>query len=506
MIELTATTTGAKTNKLTTAALTAAFCLLVSCTVGPDYVRPKMEVPAAYKEVDGWRVAEPQDNALRGAWWEMFNEPELNALEDQVDISNQNIAGAEARYRQARALVQEARAAFYPTVTIGLGVNRAVKSGTVDSGFTSGGKGGGGGGSGGNSGGGGHPASFTTYTLPLDISWEIDVWGRIRRSVESARANAQASSGDLESARLSARSELAQDFFLLRALDTQKKLLDDAAAVFQTSLDLTNNRYKAGVASRGDVLQAETQLKSTQAQAIDVGVQRAQVEHAIALLIGKAPAELTIPPAVITAPPPAIPIGLPSEILQRRPDIAGAERRMASANAQIGVAIAAYYPTVSLASSGGFESGNFGQWFSSPSHFWSVGPSISETVFDGGLRAGQTAEARANYDATLAIYRETVLGAFQEVEDNLAALRILENEARVQDQAVAAARQTVVVTLNQYKAGIVNYINVTVVQAAALANERTAADILGRRMIAAVLLIKALGGGWSDSAIEASAS
>jgi NodT family efflux transporter outer membrane factor (OMF) lipoprotein len=341
--------------------------------------------------------------------------------------------------------------------------------------------------------------------LPIDISWEIDVWGRIRRSVESARANAQATAGDLESARLSARSELAEDYFLLRSLDGQKQVLDDSAAVFEKSVELTTNRYNAGVASRGDVLQAQAQLKSTQAQAIDVGVQRAQVEHAIALLIGKAPAELTIPPAVIRAQPPTIPVGIPSEILQRRPDIASAERLVASANAQIGVAIAAYYPTVSIASSGGFESGNFGQWFSSPSHFWSVGPSISETVFDGGLRAGQTAEARANYDATVAVYRETVLGAFQEVEDNLAALRILEDEARVQSEAVAAARQTVVVTLNQYKAGIVNYLNVIVVQAAALTNERTLVDINGRRMLAAVLLIKALGGGWNDSAIEASA-
>ncbi len=502
MRQLTATTTGTTTRKLKAAAFLAALCWLSSCSVGPDYVRPKMEVPPAYKEVDGWTIAEPQDAGLRGAWWEMFNEPELNALEEQVDISNQNIAGAEARYRQARALVQEARSAFFPTVTIGLGVSRGVRSGTLTNG---GGGGTGGVGGVGGGGGGSSKAPFTTYTLPIDVSWEIDVWGRIRRSVESARANAQASSGDLESARLSARSELAQDFFLLRSLDMQKKLLDDAGAVFQTSLDLTNNRYKAGVASRGDVLQAETQLRSTQAQAIDVGVQRAQVEHAIALLIGKAPAELTIPAAVITAPPPSIPIGVPSEILQRRPDIAGAERRMASANAQIGVAIAAYYPTVSIASSGGFESNSFTKWLTSPSRFWSVGPSISETVFDGGLRAGQTAEARANYDATVAVYRETVLGAFQEVEDNLAALRILEGEARVQDEAVAAARQTVVVTLNQYKAGIVNYINVTVVQAAALANERTAADILGRRMIAAVLLIKALGGGWNDTAIEASA-
>jgi len=483
-------TTRTESSKLKTAALATALCWLTSCTVGPNYVRPKVEVPASYKEIDGWRMAAPQDDALRGAWWEIFNEPELNGLEDQVDISNQNIAGAEARYRQARALVQEARAAFFPTVTIGLGATRAVRSGTLT----------------GGSGGGSSKSPFTTYTMPIDVSWEIDVWGRIRRSVESARAGAQASSGDLETARLSARSELAQDYFLLRSLDTQKKLLDDAAAVFQTSLDLTNNRYRSGVASRGDVLQAETQLKSTQAQAIDVGVQRAQVEHAIALLIGKAPAELTIPSAIITAQPPPIPIGIPSEILQRRPDIAAAERRVASANAQIGVAIAAYYPTVSLASSGGFESGNIGQWFSSPSRFWSVGPSISETVFDGGLRAGQTAEARANYDATVALYRETVLGAFQEVEDNLAALRILEDEERVQNEAVAAARQTVTVTMNQYKAGIVNYLNVTVVQAAALNNERTAADILGRRMIAAVLLIKALGGGWSDAAIDASAS
>jgi NodT family efflux transporter outer membrane factor (OMF) lipoprotein len=338
----------------------------------------------------------------------------------------------------------------------------------------------------------------------VDVSWEIDVWGRIRRLVESSRAGVQASAADLQNARLSAQTELAQDYFELRALDAQKRLLDDSVADFQKSLDLTRNQYAAGIVSRADVLLAETQLKTTQAQAIDVGVQRAQLEHAIALLVGKTPSEVSVSVLALSTQPPAIPLGLPSQLLERRPDIAAAERRVAEANAQIGVAEAAYFPTVSLGAAGGFESSTFAKWISAPSRFWSVGPTITETVFDGGLRRAQTAEARAVYDASVALYRETVLAGFQQVEDNIAALRILENEAQVQDEAVKAAQQTVVVTTNQYKAGIISYLNVIVAQTAALSNERTAINILGNRLNGSVLLIKALGGGWDASSLPAS--
>jgi NodT family efflux transporter outer membrane factor (OMF) lipoprotein len=455
---------------------------LTGCTVGPNYVKPTVEVPTAYRENAGWQVAQPKDATLRGNWWEMFNEPQLNAFEEQVEVTNQNVALAEAQFREARALVQQARAAYFPTVTIGVGVNNSSLSTTIARSA-------------------GSRFSSMLYSLPVDVSWEIDVWGRIRRLVESSQAGAQASAADLATALLSAQIELAQDYFQLRTLDTQKQLLDASTADFQKSLDLTNNRYASGVASRADVLQAETQLKTIQAQAIDVGVQRAQFEHAIALLIGKPASTVTIAPAPLTmiTTPPSIPVGLPSEVLERRPDIAAAERLVAAANAQIGAAQAAYYPTVSLGATGGFQSASLAQWLSSPSHFWAVGPSISETVFDGGLRAGLTEQARAVYDGNIASYRETVLTAFQEVEDNLAALRILESEAQVQNEAVTAAQQTVAVVTNQYKAGITSYLNVIVAQAAALNNERTAISILGNRLNASALLIKALGGGWNVS-------
>ena len=449
---------------------------LTGCTVGPNYVTPTVEVPAGYKENAGWQVAQPQDAILRGNWWEMFSDPQLNAFEEQVDISNQNVALAEAQFRQARALVQQARAAYFPTVTIGASLNNSSRSTTIGS----------------NTGSG--RTATTLYSMAVDASWEIDVWGRIRRLVESSQAGAQASAADLETARLSARAELAQDYFQLRTLDTQKQLLDASVVEFQRSLELTNNRYASGIASRADVLQAQTQLKTTQAQSIDVGVQRAQFEHAIALLIGKPASVVSIPaaPLAMTTVPPPVPLGVPSEVLERRPDIAAAERLVAAANAQIGAALAAYYPTVSLGATGGFESTG-----SSPSRFWSVGPAISETVFDGGLRAGLTEQARGVYDGTVASYRETVLAAFQEVEDNLAALRILESEAGVQDEAVKAAQQSVIVFTNQYKAGITSYLEVVIAQTAALTNERTGATILGNRLNAAVLLIKALGGGWN---------
>jgi NodT family efflux transporter outer membrane factor (OMF) lipoprotein len=481
-----------KLHDMNLVALAAPLMLLTACTVGPDYVRPTAEAPAAFKEMDGWKQAQPRDQEIKGKWWEAYNDPLLNNLEEQVNISNQNLAQAEAQYRQARALVQSARAGYFPTVSASASESRSRASSSFSStqlqstnpvtrGITN------------------------NYLLTLDAVWELDVWGRVRRTVESNEANAQASAADLEAARLSAHAELAQNYFQLRALDTQKQLFDDSVAAYEKNLQLTQNQYAAGIVAKADVILAQTQLKSTQAQAIDVGVQRAQLEHAIALLIGKPASVFSIAPAPLTATLPAVPIGVPSELLERRPDVAAAERLVAAANAQIGVAIAAYFPSLTLSASGGYQSSSWSNWLTLPSRFWAVGPALAETLFDGGLRRAQTEQARAAYDGNVAAYRQTVLTGFKEVEDNLAALRILEQEAEVQDEAVQFARQTVALTTNQYKAGTVNYLNVTVVQAAALNNERTAVDILNRRLVASVLLIKALGGGWNSSDLTSTA-
>jgi len=472
------------------AILAGGLSFLTACTVGPNYVRPATEIPGAYKEMEGWKVAQPGDHLTRGAWWEIFNDPELNALEEQVNISNQTLKMAEAQFRQARALVIVARAAYFPTATVGASFTRSRVSPNAPSvalvaGTT-----------------GTSSPPYSDYLLGADVSWELDLWGRVRRNVESSKATAQATEADLESTRLLIQAELGQDYFQLHTFDAQKQLLDATVIAFQKFLELTKNQYASGVASRADVLSAETQLKTTQAQAIDVGVQRAQVEHAIALLVGKPASLFSIPVGPLTTVPPAVPVGVPSEILERRPDIAGTERRVAAANAQIGVAVAAYYPTVTLSASGGFESTSLSKWLMWPSRFWSVGPGISETVYDGGLRRGQTAAARAAYDGTVASYRQTVLTGFQEVEDNLAALRILEEEAKVQDEAVKAAQQSVDFTTNQYKAGTVSYLNVLVAQTIALNNEITALGIASRRMTASVLLVKALGGGWGVSSLR----
>jgi NodT family efflux transporter outer membrane factor (OMF) lipoprotein len=501
--------TGLATSRMALAAAAGALILTAGCTVGPDYVRPTTVAPETYKEMAGWKVAEPKDELARGAWWEIYHDPELNALEEKVNISNQNIATAEAQFRQARALVRAARAAYFPTVAGGAAYSRSRSSSNLGGGsggsFTGGTSGGGGTGSGagGRSGGvggfGGSGNTSSDYLLPLDVTWELDVWGRIRRTVESNRASAQASAADLEGVRLSVQTELAQDYFQLRALDAQKQLFDETVAAFRMVLDLTRNRYAKGVASSADVLQAETQLKTTQAQAIDIGVQRAQLEHAIALLVGKPASIFSVPVKPIATNVPPIPFGVPSELLERRPDIAAAERRMAAANAQIGVAVAAYFPTVTLSASGGLQASHFADWIAWPSRFWSIGAVASQTVFEGGLRRAQTDQARAAYDANVATYRQTVLTGFQEVEDNLAALRILEEEAGVQDEAVQAAKQSVVVSTNQYKAGTISHLDLLVVQTLALNNERTAIDILSRRLTANALLVKALGGGWTSS-------
>ena len=473
-------------------ALAAGLAALTGgCVVGPDYARPPVVTPEAYKENAGWKVAEPRDDVLRGTWWQLFGDPTLDALEEQVSRGNQDLQVAEATYRQARALVRQARAAYFPTVTAGVGYARSRQSDTLGSPSGS---------SSSSTGGRGKTISnqpVSTFQLPIEVAWTPDFWGRVRRAVESGRASAQASAGDLETARLSFQAELAQDYFQLRMLDAQKRLLDDTVAAFTTALQLTQNRRASGVASRVDVVQAETQLKTTQALAIDVGVARAQTEHAIALLLGQPASTFSLPVAPLATTPPPIPVGVPSALLERRPDIAAAERRMAAANAQIGIAVAAYYPTVTLSFSGGLESSSVSQWFTWPSRFFSVGPSITETVYDGGLRRAQTLEARAAYDASVAAYRQTVLTAFQGVEDNLAALRILEEEARVQDEAVQAAQESVTLTTNQYKAGVVSYLNVITVQTIALNDEITAVQLHGRRMAAAVLLIQALGGGWT---------
>jgi NodT family efflux transporter outer membrane factor (OMF) lipoprotein len=466
----------------------AVLAALGACTVGPDYVRPVADAPAKFKETDGWKTAQPRDQELRGNWWEAFNDPQLNAMMDQVSLTNQNIVQAAAQFRQARSLVQASRAGYWPTA----GANASVTRSQSPSGFI------------GQNQNLNARGPSTGYSMSLDAVWEVDLWGRVRRTVEANDAGAQASAADLEALRLSVQAELAQNYFQLRALDTQKKLFEDTLAAYQRSLTLTQNQYAAGIAAKADVIQAQTQLKTTQANAIDIGVQRAQLEHAIALLLGKPASEFSLPPAPLSALPPALPQALPSSLLERRPDIAAAERRMAAANAQIGVAEAAYYPSLSLSATGGYQSSSFANWISAPSRFWSLGPALAQTLFDGGLRRAQTAQAVAAYDANVAGYRQTVLTGFKEVEDNLAALRILEEEAVVQDEAVQNARQSVALTTNQYKAGIVSYLGVVLVQATALNNERAAVDIQNRRLAASVLLIKALGGGWDAGTLPKS--
>ena len=462
--------------------------LLAACTVGPNYVKPAADTPAKFKELDGWKSAQPRDQELRGKWWEAYNDPLLNSLEEQVSISNQNLIQATAQYRQARALVQSARAGYWPTASAGASVTRSQSpSGFVSANQSLNARG-----------------PSTSYSLSLDASWELDLWGRVRRTVESNEASAQASAADLDALRLSTQAELAQNYFQLRALDAQKQLFDGTIVAYRRSLTLTQNQYTAGIVAKVDVIQAQTQLKTTQAQALDIGVQRAQLEHAIALLLGKPASEYSLAPAPLATMPPVMPTGMPSALLERRPDIAAAERRMAAANAQIGVAEAAYYPSLTLSASGGYRSSSFADWLTVPSRFWSVGPALAQTLFDGGLRRAQTAQAIAAYDANVAGYRQTVLTGFREVEDNLVALRILEEEAAIQDEAVQNARQSVALTNNQYKAGIVSYLNVVTVQATALANERTAVDILNRRLAASVLLVKALGGGWDASTLPKS--
>lgn len=456
--------------------------LVGGCAVGPDYVRPAMDVPSAFKESKGWKVAEPRDDELGGRWWEIYNDPLLDALIARIDVSNQNLAKAAATYRQAAALVQTARAAYFPVVGADASATRSAgsvnRSGTTASGVTA-----------------------TTYALGLNASWEPDLWGRVQRTVESNQAGAQASAADLQAVRLSAQAALAQDYWLLRVLDAKTGLLRDTVAAYQRSLQLTKNQYAVGVVSKADVIQAQTQAKAAQAQLLDIGVQRAQTEHAIALLVGQPASTFAIAPAALTAKVPDIPVGIPSSLLERRPDIGAAERRAAAANAQIGVARAAYFPSLTLTAADGFQSSNLANLLTAPSRVWSLGPALAQTLFDGGARRAQTEQAIAAYDASVAVYREAVLTGLQEVEDNLAALRILEQEAQVQDETVSSARHAVTLMLNQYKAGLVSYTSVATVQTTLLSAESAALDIFNRRMAASVKLVAALGGGWKQAAV-----
>jgi NodT family efflux transporter outer membrane factor (OMF) lipoprotein len=454
------------------------------CAVGPKYHTPVAQTPPAYKEVGNWKPAQPNDQNLGGTWWTIFQDPQLDALELQVNVSNQNLKAAEAQYQQARAVLRYSRADYYPTVTAGPSATRTRTSknrpppNSIFNGITE-----------------------NDFVLPFDFSYQVDVWGRVRRTVESNREQAQASAADLATVNLSMHADLAVDYFQARSLDAQEQLLNFTVKQYEQALELTLNRFQGGIASEVEVEQAKTQLQTTRAAAIDVGVQRAQFEHAVAILIGKPPAEFSLPPQPLTAPPPHIPLSVPSELLERRPDIAAAERRVAAANAQIGVAKSAYYPTISLGASGGFESSTITTLLQGPSGLWSVGLSAVGTLFDGGRRRALTDQARAAYDFQVAAYRESVLTGFQQVEDNLAAVRILENEAQVQDEAVSAAQRSLELSITRYKGGVTSYLEVTIAQSAALADQVTAVNILGRRMANTVLLIQALGGGWDRSSL-----
>jgi NodT family efflux transporter outer membrane factor (OMF) lipoprotein len=477
---------GLGTSRLNTAinvaslAIAGSTLLLSGCMVGPKYVQPTVPPPPpAFKETpSNWAQASPQDQLPKGKWWEIYGDSQLNSLEETIAVSNQNLKVAYEQYMSARDLVRQARSQLFPTVAVqptGSRIQQSQNRPNVLPTTTS---------------------QYSDIVLPAELSYEVDLWGQVRRTIESNRENAQASAGDLENVSLSLHSELAFDYFSLRGLDLQKQLLDATVVDFEKALQLTQARYHGGVASDVDVAQAETQLETTRAQDIETGVARAQFEHAIAVLTGQTASTFSIPAAPLTTSPPQIPLGLPSELLERRPDIAAAERRVASANAQIGIAIAAYYPQISLSASGGFESTAIGTLIQGPSALWSVGGSAFETVIDGGRRRAVTQQARDNHAATVASYRESVLEAFQQVEDNLAALRLLDQELATQQIAVASARRSVDLSTVRYKRGITTYLEVLTAQSIALSDERTAADLMARRMTASVQLIKALGGGW----------
>ncbi|RQR32107.1 RND transporter [Burkholderia sp. Bp9143] len=469
---------------LSAAVAVAMAVLLAGCAVGPDYHRPDTSIPAAFKEAPaGWKVAQPADRADRGSWWSVYNDQQLDALIGKLNASNQTIAQSAAAYRQARALVAEARAAYFPTVglTASGSRSRAARTSSSSSSFSS------------------SSSISNSYSVGLDASWEPDLWGKVSRGVSAQRAGEAAAAADLANARLSQQALLAQTYFHLRTSDALQKLLDDTVKSYGESLKLTQNQYAQGVAARADVIQAQTQLQSAQAASIDNGVARAQYEHAIATLIGEPASTVSLPPNPLTAEPPITPVDVPSALLERRPDIAAAERRAAAANEQIGVAIAAFFPMLTLSATGGFQSSVWSQLFTLPARFWTVGPQLAATLFDAGLRAAQTDAARATYDQDVAAYRLAVLTAFQDVEDNLASQRILAQEVDVQRQAVDSAEHALAIVTNQYKAGTVAYLNVLTAQTTAFTAQQKLMTIAGQRMVSSVGLVKALGGGWDAS-------
>ena len=464
--------------------------LLAGCMVGPKYQKPPVPVTPAYKEPppdsfkesDEWKTSHPNAGALRSNWWEIFGDAQLNALEEQLTMSNQDLKMAEARFRQARTMVRYNRAAQFPTISVDpniqslrLSPNQPYFPSNVGSG------------------------SRGEFTLPFDFSYEVDLWGRIRRTVTSAGEEAQATAADLQTVALSLHAELAVDYFELRSADAQQNLLDETVKAYADMVQLTTDLLNGGAAPESDVVQARTQLDTARVQDTDIGVMRAQYEHAIAILIGKPPAEFALAPAPLDLEPPAIPVGVPSQLLERRPDIAASERRVGEANEGIGIARASYFPSLVLGATGGLEGSSIANWFAWPSRFWAVGPSMLQTIFDGGRRRATSEGALANYDATVANYRETTLTAFQQVEDSLAALRILEHEALQQREAVTEAKRGVQIFTNRYQSGVDPYLQVVSAQTIALLNERNEVDILRRRIDASVLLIKGLGGGWDVS-------
>jgi NodT family efflux transporter outer membrane factor (OMF) lipoprotein len=488
--------------------------LMAGCMVGPKYQRPSADTPAAYKELtpadskntDGWKMAQPSDDALRGKWWEIFNDPQLNALEEKVNVSNQNIASAAASFLAARAMVKEARAQLFPTVTTNPAITVQRPSATLSNGVSTSGSGAGTGtGTGTGTVSSTSRGTFTEYDLPFDATWQPDLFGRIRNTIRSAAYGAQASAADLENTRLSVQAEVAIDYFQLRGQDALKKLLDSTVFTYQQSLKLTHSLYDTGIDSDEAVAQAETQLEATQAQDDALGIQRAQFEHAIAMLTGQPASTFSIPFEPLDAAPPAIPLGVPSQLLERRPDIAAAERLVAQANAQIGIARAAYFPTVNLNATAGFESTSFVEWFTWPSRFFSVGPTAAETIFDGGLRRATVQQYRAQYDGTVANYRQAVLTAFQQVEDNLASLRILSLEIHDQGAAVKSAERNLAVATDRYKTGIDPYLNVLTAQTTLLSNQQTEVTLRTQQMTASGNLIEALGGGWNASQLPSPA-
>ncbi|MGH9692258.1 MAG: efflux transporter outer membrane subunit [Candidatus Acidiferrales bacterium] len=457
------------------------------CTVGPKYHTPSVQAPAAYKELtpaelkttDGWKVAQPSDNVLRSDWWQMFNDPELNSLEAQVNVSNQSIAAATASFFAARAIVREARSQYFPTVSTNPSISESRQVSPR--------------------GGSSQASQGPDYLLPFDASYVPDLWGRVRNTVRSASAAAQVSAADLESARLTVHADLAVDYYELRAQDGLKQVLDSTVVAYRESLRLTTALYETGIDSDEAVAQAETQLETARAEDTNLGILRSQYEHAIALLVGQPASTFSIPVEPLKANPPAIPFGAPSQLLERRPDIAAAERSVAEANAQIGIAKAAFYPTVTLLASGGFQSGSITDWFTWPSRIWSVGPSVAETIFEGGLRRATDQQFEAAYDETVANYRQTVLTAFQQVEDNLSSLRILSQEIQQQDTAVQSAQRNLSLATERYRLGIDPYLNVITAQTTLLSNQQTAVNLRLQQMTSSVQLIEAFGGGWNAS-------